>query len=330
MPDAAARLTAAPRLVVVGELCVDLVVGLADEPIRFGQHEQVVPSTTLTMGSSSAITACGAAALGVPTTMVGVRGDDEFGAYIVRELAARGVDIAEVRVDPRVPTGSSTHLTRPDGDRAILTAMGSIGRTTAADVTDAVLERASHLHGGSYFLQEALWSQAPYLFERARAAGISTSLDGNFDPTEEWDRGILEVLAHCDVFFGNEQELTGITGADHLDAAVAAVLERMPSGAVVVCKLGAYGAYVAWREGEAVARVSAATPDAPGELVDTVGAGDSLAAGFLAGLLDGRSVEECLRLGVACGTASTRGAGGVGAQPSLADAETLAFRVRTS
>ena len=78
-------------LLVVGELCVDLIVGLTDDDIRFGQHEQLVPFTALTMGSSSAITACGAAAAGVPTTMIGVVGRDEFGDFILRELEARPV-----------------------------------------------------------------------------------------------------------------------------------------------------------------------------------------------------------------------------------------------
>ncbi|QKJ18263.1 carbohydrate kinase family protein [Microbacterium hominis] len=329
MADAAAGMN--PRgLAVVGELCVDLVVGLSDQPIRFGQHEQIVPFTTLTMGSSSAITACGAAALNVPTTMVGVRGDDEFGSYIDRELRARGVDVSSVRIDPSTPTGSSTHLTRPDGDRAILTAMGSIGRTRASDVTDSVIHGAAHLHCGSYFLQESLWPDAAALYERARKAGLSTSLDGNFDPTERWDNGILDVLAHCDVFFGNEQELRGITGADDIDDAVESVLDRMPKGAIVVCKLGADGASAMWRERGASRRISAATPDAPGELVDTVGAGDSLAAGFIAARLTGGTVENCLALGVACGTASTRGPGGVGAQPSRTAADAVAASVRLS
>jgi sugar/nucleoside kinase (ribokinase family) len=315
------------RLLVVGELCVDIIVGLSDDSIRFGQHEQLVPFTALTMGSSSAITACGAAALGVPTTMVAVRGDDEFGSFLDRELAARGVDSAGVRVDPSVPTGSSTHLTRPDGDRAILTAMGSIGRTAASDVTDELLAGAAHLHGGSWFLQEDLWADGADLWARARTAGLSTSLDGNFDPDEAWDRGILGVLAHCDVFFGNEQELCGITGAADIAAAVEAVLDVMPAGAVVVSKLGADGASASWRDGGSTRAVTARTPDAPGALVDTVGAGDSLAAGFLAARLAGESVDGCLRLGVACGTASTRGAGGVGAQPSLAVASALAAAV---
>lgn len=315
-------------LVVVGELCVDLIVGLYDDAIRFGQHEQLVPFTALTMGSSSAITACGAAALGVPTTMIGVLGEDEFGSYLARELAQRGVDVSAIRVDPTVPTGSSTHLTRPDGDRAILTAMGSIGRTTAADVKGDVLLRAAHLHGGSWFLQEGLWADGAGLWRRARAAGLTTSLDGNFDPTEQWNRGILDVLAHCDVFFGNEQELRGITGAADLGDAVDGVLDRMPAGGVVVCKLGGDGAEAVWREDGGLRRLRAAVPDAPGALVDTVGAGDSLAAGFLAGKLSGEGVAGSLRLGVACGTASTRGAGGVGAQPDRARAQALAATVR--
>lgn len=315
------------RLLVVGELCVDIIVGLGERGIRFGQHEQVVPFTVLTMGSSSAITACGAARLGVPTTMVSVRGDDDFGAFLDRELRARDVDTQGIRVDPSVPTGSSTHLTRPDGDRAILTAMGSIGRTTAADVTTGLLDRAAHLHVGSYFLQESLWSDAAVLYARARAAGLSTSLDGNFDPAQTWDSGILAVLAECDVFFGNEQELCGITGSDDPEAALEGVLDRMPSGGVVVCKLGGEGAAAIWREGGIVRRAIAGIPDAEGALVDTVGAGDSLAAGYLAAKLAGREVADCLRLGVACGTASTRGAGGVVAQPSQADAERLAARV---
>jgi sugar/nucleoside kinase (ribokinase family) len=313
-------------LVVVGELCVDLIIGL-DADVRFGQHEQLVRSTDLTLGSSSAITACGAAALGVSTGMVSVRGDDEFGDFIDRQLKERGVDTSRVRVDASIPTGASTHLTRPDGDRAILTSMGSIGRTRAADVD---LSGAHHLHVGSYFLQEELWADAADLYARARGAGLSTSLDGNFDPTEEWDRGILNLLAHVDVFFANEQELTGVTGLPSLGAAASAALERMPDGGTVVCKVGADGAIALRREGERMIRVSATPPDAPGVLVDTVGAGDSLAAGFVAGLLDGLPLGRCLALGVACGTASTRGAGGVGAQPSRSEADALASTVRVS
>ncbi len=314
------------RLLVVGELCVDLIVGITDDDIRFGQHEEIVPFTALAMGSSSAITACGAAAAGVPTTMVGVVGGDEFGDFIRRELTARGLDVSHVRVDSSRPTGASTHLTRPDGDRAILTAMGTIGHTTADDVPTS-FDGASHVHIGSWFLQSALWKDAPALLARARAAGLSTSVDGNFDPEERWDSGILDLLAHADVYFGNDQELAGITRSTDPDAAVESLLDRMPMGAVVVRKLGADGAIAATRDGGTRVRLRAAAPEVAGDLVDTVGAGDSLAAGFLAGRLSGLPIDRSLALGVACGTASTRGPGGVRAQPSRAAAEEIAARV---
>lgn len=307
------------NLLVVGELCVDLIV-LLDGDVRFGQHEQLVTSTTLTMGSSSAITACGAARLGVPTALVAVRGDDVFGRFLGEELSRRGV-VEAGRVDATTPTGSSTHLSRPDGDRAILTAMGSIGAVTAADVTDELLDGSAHLHVGSYFLQESLWADAAALFARARARGLSTSLDGNFDPAEQWDRGILAVLAEVDVFFGNEQEVAGITGIADPDAAIGHLLGIMPDGATVVFKRGADGASAVTRAGSLSARPPAST------IVDTVGAGDSLAAGYLAARLRGDAPDRQLAYAVACGTASTRAAGGTAAQADAALAAELAATI---
>lgn len=309
------------RLLVVGELNVDLIVQLSSE-LKFGQHEQLVESTVMTMGSSSAITACGAARLGIQTSLVAVRGDDAFGAYLVDELSRLGVDSSLGRVDATLPTGSSVHLARPDRDRAILTAMGSIGAVSVADVPP--LDQFAHLHVGSYFLQEALWPDAADLFARARAAGLTTSVDGNFDPALEWDRGIRSVLAHADVFFGNEQEVAGITGLTDETAGIDALLELMPAGAVVVFKRGQDGAAAATRSAGVTATVAARPPAAPGAVVDTVGAGDSLAAGFIAARLLGMPLPDALALAVACGTASTRAAGGTAGQPTLAEARELA------
>ncbi|WP_308798842.1 carbohydrate kinase family protein [Agromyces silvae] len=317
------------RLLVVGELCVDLIIETGDE-IRFGQHEQIVPATTLTMGSSSAITACGAAALGVPTALVSVRGDDTFGAFLDAELARRGVATDLIRVEPSLPTGASTHLTRPGGDRAILTSMGSIGTVTATDVPAEAIREAGHLHLGSYFLQHALQPDASRVFADARAQGLTTSLDGNFDPAETWDGGILDVLAHTDVFFGNEQELTGITRTAALGQAIALATARMPDGGIVVAKLGADGALAVQRAGGTTVTFRARTPEVTGELVDTVGAGDTLAAGFIAARLRGASVPDALAFAVACGTASTRGAGGVSAQPDRTTATQLAATVEVA
>ncbi len=317
MGDMAAANELTPsRLLVVGELCADIVVRLDDAP-RFGQAEAVVPSTTIVLGSSSAITACGAAAMSVPTAMVGVVGDDLLGAFLLRELDERGVDTASCRVDASTPTGTSTILTMPDGDRSILTAMGSIGRVRTSDVPERLLAASSHVHVGSYFLQDALQPDLSDFFRDCRARGMSTSLDPNYDPRETWSGGIADVLPQVDVFFCNEQEASAISGFSGGDSAVDWLARRMPDHGQIVVKRGARGARldVCGPEGS-VETYAAAPPSHEDDVVDTVGAGDSLAAGYLAARLRGMAVDEALRVGVRNGTASTRAAGGTAAQLS--------------
>jgi sugar/nucleoside kinase (ribokinase family) len=298
------------RLLVVGELNVDIIVSVTAPP-TFDQVEHLVDKTSVVLGSSSAITACGAAALGVDTSFVGVVGADLLGRQVIDELAARGVDTAACRVDPDEPTGSTVILSMPDGDRAMLTALGTIGTVGVDDVPESLLAAAHHVHVGSYFLQRRLWPDLGSLFGRCRQAGLTTSLDPNFDPAETWESEIESVLPAVDVLFCNDAELLGIAHADAVPAAFARLAERMPAGAQVVLKGGADGAALFANSGavfEEVARAS--TPPIPGDLVDTVGAGDSLAAGFIAARLRGLDPADALRVGVANGTASTRRAGG--------------------
>ena len=298
-------------LLVIGELCADIVVEL-DEPPRFDQHEHVVPNTTITMGSSSAITACGTAALGVPTTFVGVAGDDMLGRFVLDRLRERGVDIEPSHIDSTHPTGSSTILTLPGGDRSILTALGSIGLVSIDHVPGRRIADAAHVHVGSYFLQYALHDGSlAELFGDCRDNGKTTSLDPNFDPSENWSSGIEAVLPHTDVFFCSQHEARRLSGNASDAEAVDWFAARLPPTAVLVLKAGAAGA-TAYRGADVIAT---ATPVDDGRrLVDTVGAGDSLAAGFLAAHLRQRPTSECLELGVLNGTASTRAAGGIAGQ----------------
>ena len=294
---------------VLGELCADIVVALAADPV-FGQTESLVPSTTITMGSSSAITACGLARLGVTTTLVSVAGDDVLGRFLLEELRARDVQTDHIRIDSSRPTGSSTILTRPDGDRAILTALGSIGQVRVDDVPAALLETVSHVHVGAYFLQYQLQDSLPQWFAALRARGITTSLDPNFDPAQAWDSGILEAIGQTDIFFCNDDEATAITGADGAEA-VHALTRQLPDDGLLVVKRGADGARA---HGSGGVRAEVRPPPDDRPLVDTVGAGDSLTAGFLAARAHGWDLPSALRAGVRNATASTRGVGGTSAQ----------------
>jgi len=304
-------------LLVAGELNPDIVVSGEDLEPAFGQVERLVDRIALTVGSSSAITACAAARLGLRVAFVGVIGDDPFGRWMLEALGERGVDVGACRIDPSLPTGASVILARSD-DRAILTSIGTMAALTDDDLPDDLHSRASHLHVGSIFLQDRLRAGLTGVFWRARALGQTTSFDPNWDPTGMWDGGLGPILEATDVVLPNREEARRIGGVEDELGAARALAARGP---VVAMKLGAVGGLVVARD--AAARVNA--PEV--EVIDAIGAGDAFDAGFLAGWLDGRSPDDCLRLAVACGSLSVRAVGGTEGQPERPEAEELGGRL---
>jgi sugar/nucleoside kinase (ribokinase family) len=310
-------------LFVIGDVNPDVLV-VDDDPVpEFGQVEKIVGTIRLTVGGSSAITACGAARLGLRVAHGGIVGDDLLGRAIRDALSDHGVDVSTIGVDPAIPTGATVVLGRGDR-RALLTAIGTIDRLRAEDVPRRVLPLIRHLHAGSTAIQPRLRPGLPDLFTAARRAGVTTSFDANWDPDRRW-RGIDHLMAAADVFFPNEQEASLITGrSDPLEAAHELVrradaVGRHPGAAplTVAVKLGALGG-LAVRGHEALR-----LPAPEVEVVDSTGAGDAFDAGFIYGLLDDRALAECLALAVACGSLSTRAIGGVDGQPTLEEAEAL-------
>jgi sugar/nucleoside kinase (ribokinase family) len=297
-------------LVVIGELNPDAIVaGEAIEP-AFGQAERLAEAGTLALGGSGGIVSSGAARLGLGVAHVGVVGDDAAGRFVLDELRVRGVDLAWCRVDSTRPTGITVALSRGN-DRAMLTAPGTIAALRLADIPATALARARHVHLSSFYLQDGLRGGVAHLLASARAAGATTSLDCGWDPSDEWAGGLDAALAEADVFLPNAEEACRIAGSEDPEEALERLSVRVPTVAV---KLGERGA-IARRESE---RAAAAPP--PVTAVDATGAGDSFAAGFLRGLLDGRSLADTLTLAVTCGALSTRALGGVDAQPTLEEA----------
>jgi sugar/nucleoside kinase (ribokinase family) len=297
-------------VIVLGDCNPDLVLHGGDVVPVFGQVERIVEQAELTIGGSAAITACGAARLGLRTGLVAVVGDDAFGRFMLTELEQREVDVSGVVVDGRATTGVSVVLVQDD-DRATLTALGSISVLSAGHVDRALLGSARHVHVSSFFLQHSLQSALPSLLHDARSAGATTSIDPNWDPAEAWDGGIDAVLAETDVLLLNEQEALHMTGTNDVEQA-ARTLAR--DGLTVVVKRGPDGA-LAVDDG----RVMHAPAHAV-HRVDAVGAGDSFNAGFFAALLDGRPLAERLAFANVCGALSMRASGGTAAQATLAEA----------
>ena len=286
------------KLLIVGDANPDLVLR-GDVVPRFGQAEQLLDAADLVLGGSAAITACGAARLGIPTRLIAAIGDDLYGRFVADTLAERGVTADLMVVD--AGTGLSVVLSAGGGDRAILTLTGAISAVRGSDVN---FGDAAHLHVSAYFLQPDLAADLPEVFAKARAAGLTTSLDTNWDPAGRWS-GVREVLAYTDVFLPNAAELAAVTGTDDL---VAGALDLVGAGTAVVLKDGANGARAWWPGG------SGASAGIAVDVIDTTGAGDSFNAGFLSGFLAGDPKPRCLARAVSAGSLSTRAAGGIAAQ----------------
>lgn len=294
-------------VITFGDMCVDLIVTGDDLVPRFGQVEQLVGDYALEMGGSCCIFACQAARLGLRVGILGRVGDDDFGRLIVRRLDECGVDTRWVIVDPALKTGLGIALCQ-QGDRAILTYLGSISAIEPDDVGDEFLAAARHLHHGSFFLHTHLCPAMPNIFRRAHALGLMTSLDTNWDPDERWNSSLSELLPLTDVFLPNAQEALRISGADSLTAAVKWFLQQGVS--LVALKQGAAGAAIYQKQEEHTLLLPPVTGGVG------IGAGDSFDAGFLAGWLRGLPLDRCLAIASRCGRSVAGKSGGLQGQLS--------------
>lgn len=298
-------------ILIVGELNVDIMVRGNVEP-TFGQVEKLVGSLEVCGGGSAAIFAAAAARLGLRVLFASIVGDDIFGRLMLDVMTAAGVDVSQVAVDPSLSTGATIHLLRDDGDRAMLTDLGSIAEITMDLVDPEWYHAARHLHMASPFLLQGLYPSMPGMMRRAKRAGMTVSLDTNWDPTERWR--LAGFFEHLDILLPNEKELLAITKQSDLEAALAAMLARVP---IVAVKQGARGALGA----QGAQRIQ--VPAFAVEAQDTTGAGDTFDAGFLAAWLAGGTLEQALVLGSACAALTTTQVGGFNGQPTWEEALVL-------
>ena len=298
-------------ILVLGDANPDLVLSGGDVVPAFGQAERLVDEARLVVGGSGAIFACGAAKLGLRVAFAGVVGDDMFGRFMCDQLQAHGIDTSAVAVLPERSTGVTVVLSGRD-DRAMLTFAGTIGDLRRSVIGADVLSRTRHIHVSSYFLQRELAPELPALFREARDGEATTSLDPNWDPSGQWDNGLMALLPEVDVFLPNEVEALSMARISVVEDAIARL--RSSGAGTVVVKTAGQGAVAAQAGG------SVAVAGIPTQVVDSTGAGDSFDAGFLAGFLGGQPLRRCLEIGNACGALSTRGIGGVSTQPTMVEA----------
>ena len=300
----------APRILVIGELNVDIVASGVRRLPESGL-EVLAEDCEVTLGSASAIFAAGIAKLGCAVTFVSQVGKDSFGDFSLAALRDAGISTRYVQRKAGEKTGVTIALSN-SRDRALITFPGAIASFSAKDCDTSAMKRHHHLHLTSYYLQTNLQPSFPALFKQATTEGLTTSFDPNTDPTKKWSRSISSVLRHVDVLFVNEREATALTGRKNKRDALKALGQLVPC---TVVKLGPRGA-IAIQNGEVIAGAGFKVAT-----VDTTGAGDSFAAGFISSYVRNAPLTECLRVANACGALSTRRLGGTQGQPTQAEVQ---------
>lgn len=295
-----------PRLDVlsVSDMCVDLILQGNVRP-QFGQVEQIIENYVLELGGSANIFISQMAKLGAKAGVIGWVGKDSFGEFVTSTLKNIGVDLRYLKWHPTTKTGIGVALTEKQ-DRAILTYPGTIDATTPDDILPAVALEARHWHIASYFLLRALRPYWKDWLQHCKNAGITTSLDTNWDPENRWE-GVHDLLPLVDIFLPNEAEAMHLTGEQDCFKA-AEKLAR--AGGLVVIKRGSKGTIAV--KGERLWQLE--VNDKSVLIADAIGAGDNFDAGFVWGQMLGRSVEASLELGHRCAVSSLAEPGGIRGQ----------------
>ena len=247
-------------------------------------------------GGSAANTLAGLAALGSKCAFIGQVANDQLGEVFAHDIRAGGISFATPAREAEPPTARCLIFVTPDGQRTMNTYLGASQFLPAQALDEAAIADAEIL-----YLEGYLWDpEEPRAAMRraiaaAKGAGrkVAFTLSDAFVISRHGDdfRALIEA-GQIDILFANHVELAALTGYEDFHAGIDALKAKVP---VLVVTRGAEGA-VAATGGELFE-----VPAEPIErVVDTTGAGDLFAAGFLHAHVEGRSMTECLTLGAVC------------------------------
>jgi sugar/nucleoside kinase (ribokinase family) len=296
-----------PEVVAVGHAIVDVLAPSADSLVAsLGLEKGTMtliddtdaeriysalgPATEVSGGSAANTAAC-LASLGASAEFSGKVRDDGLGRVFTHDIRAAGVRFEVQPATSGPGTGRCLVMVTPDAEKTMCTNLGAGALLSPEDIDARAITTAKVLYLEGYLCGKPETDPAvDRAVSTARGSGTLVALSGSDPAWVEFKRASLEALLdRVDIFFGNEAEACGLTGAESAEAALTVLSRRCPTVAIT---LGARGSIVA--RGPEVVSVPAA-PVA--HVVDTTGAGDSYAAGFLYGVVRDLGSETSARLG---------------------------------
>ena len=284
--------TRTPVLYIVGNYNIDLVMGTLPHWPAQGT-EMMLEHSALRPGGSAGNCALAAAAMQLPHCTVGCQGDDAFTPWLAAQFPGGSARWPQYPCE----TSLTVAITHPNKERSFLSNHGHITRLTAGDVLSQLPAAAGEgdivLLCGT-FLCTRLLSDYPQLLATLRQRGFTLAVDTGWPPQGWSDPLRHEVdrwLGDCDWLLLNDVETLQLAGHPTLAAAAAVLAARLSGRGGCVVKRGADGADCWTTDGHHHA------PTRPVTVIDTIGAGDSFNAGFLAALLSGKPAAAALRWG---------------------------------
>lgn len=299
------------KIIGMGDALVDVLVRIDDDSLLEKLHlpkgsMQLIQEDTLSeirkytsgmkihrsTGGSAGNTVCALAALGANPGFIGKVGQDETGAFFGDTLRQRGVNALLATCD--LPSGIASTFISTDGERTFGTYLGAAATLRAEDLSRKMFAGYNYLYIEGYLLQDHdLMLRAVQL---AKEEGLQVCLDMASYNVVEAERDFFDqlIVKYVDIVFANESEALAYTGKTPHEA-----LEEIASKcSIAVVKTGKEGSLV--KKGTEVIQLLSCPVD---NVLDTTGAGDFYAAGFMYGLTCGYSLEKCVQISTILATA---------------------------
>jgi sugar/nucleoside kinase (ribokinase family) len=254
-------------------------------------------------GGSAGNTLFALARMGASTSFLGKTGNCAEGDFYRESFSKIGGDTSRFKIG-EVPNGRCLSLVTPDGERTMRTDLGAAMTLAPEEISVSDFAGCAHAHIEGYLLfNEALMHR---VLESAKKAGCTISLDlASFEVVNATKSILPDLLRdYVDIVFANEEEGSAYTGIEGDYAAIALQLAELCE--IVAVKVGAHGSYIAH-----AGIVEKIEPMHAAHVIDTTGAGDLWAAGFLYGWSQKRSLAECAKLGSILGAAVVQEQGSV-------------------
>jgi len=299
------------RVFVVGDVSVDLIYLLDRLP---EPGEEVVAKRMLYRpGGAAATVAAQLASLGHTVFLASRVGSGPLSAIALEGLKKAGVDLRHLQQDPEHPTTNVLVFVFPGGERSMVASAGASRELDAREFKPRFLDTMDALVVSAYALVGG--PQREYAVKAMAAAKkreVPIFVDLGTGAVRQGGRDLIPTLRTADYVLMNQDELLELTGKSSISEAIAEL--RKEGIERVVIKVGPLGAIVATPEEEALVE-----PFEVDEVVDTTGAGDAFTAGFVHGVLSGKSLTEAARIGNIAGALATTAVGAQGRLVTLDD-----------